>query len=60
MNYCCFYHFYRAAVVILLICYGSFDLSCPILEKDTFCFILLKYASDEYTEIKYVCIGGLK
>ena len=34
------YHFYQAAIAIkisiLLICFCSFDLSCPILEKYIF------------------------
>ena len=34
------YHFYHAAIAIkisnLLICFCSFDFSCPILEKDSF------------------------
>ena len=34
------YHFYQAAVAIkicnLLICFCSFDLSCPTLEKDSY------------------------
>ena len=37
---CHFYHFYEAAIAVkisnLLICFCSFDLSCPILEKYSF------------------------